>query len=172
MEQRKQCCRVAVQLSLASVPIERQQIILQNTIPKKNIGIALQKQKEYKMNITDVKVFLRESNQLKAFVNIVIDDAFIIRNIKVIEGENGLFVAMPSRRVSSGEYRDIAHPINTETRNMVERIIIEKYKEVLQGALSAAEHTEEEKPEEKPEEKSEEKPEEKPEEKLEEKPEE
>lgn len=124
------------------------------------------------MNITDVKVFLRESNQLKAFVNIVIDDAFIIRNIKVIEGENGLFVAMPSRRVSSGEYRDIAHPINTETRNMVERIIIEKYKEVLQGALSAAEHTEEEKPEEKPEGKSEEKPEEKPKEKLEEKPEE
>ena len=128
------------------------------------------------MNITDVKVFLRESNQLKAFVNIVIDDAFIIRNIKVIEGENGLFVAMPSRRVSSGEYRDIAHPINTETRNMVERIIIEKYKEVLQDALSAAEHTEEEKPEKKPEEKLEEKleekSEEKPEEKLEEKPEE
>lgn len=121
------------------------------------------------MNITDVKVFLRESNQLKAFVNIVIDDAFIIRNIKVIEGENGLFVAMPSRRVSSGEYRDIAHPINTETRNMVERIIIEKYKEVLQDALSAAEHTEEEKPEKKPEKKPEEKPEEKSEEKLEEK---
>ncbi len=130
--------------------------------------------KEYKMNITDVKVFLRESNQLKAFVNIVIDDAFIIRNIKVIEGENGLFVAMPSRRVSSGEYRDIAHPINTETRNMVERIIIEKYKEVLQDALSAAEHTDEEKPEKKLEEKPEEKPEEKlediPEEELEEKP--
>ena len=90
------------------------------------------------MKITDVKVFIRESNQLKAFVNIVIDDAFIIRNIKVIEGENGLFVAMPSRRVSSGEYRDIAHPINTETRNMIERIIIDKYKEVLQEALSAA----------------------------------
>ncbi len=124
------------------------------------------------MNITDVKVFLRESNQLKAFVNIVIDDAFIIRNIKVIEGENGLFVAMPSRRVSSGEYRDIAHPINTETRNMVERIIIEKYKEVLQDALSAAEHTEEEKPKEKQEEKQEEKPEEQPEEQPEKKPEE
>ena len=95
------------------------------------------------MNITDVKVFIRESNQLKAFVNIVIDDAFIIRNIKVIEGENGLFVAMPSRRVSTGEYRDIAHPINTETRNMVEKTIIEKYKEVLQEALSAAESKEE-----------------------------
>ena len=90
------------------------------------------------MKITDVKVSIRESNQLKAFVNIVIDDAFIIRNIKVIEGENGLFVAMPSRRVSTGEYRDIAHPINTETRNMIEQIIIEKYKEVLQEALSAA----------------------------------
>jgi len=83
------------------------------------------------MNITDVKVFIRESNQLKAFVNIVIDDAFIIRNIKVIEGQNGLFVAMPSRRVSTGEYRDIAHPINTETRNEIEKIIIDKYKEVL-----------------------------------------
>ena len=91
------------------------------------------------MNITDVKVFLRESNQLKAFVNIVIDDAFIVRNIKVIEGENGLFVAMPSRRVSSGEYRDIAHPINTETRNYLEKIILEKYKETLEEALSQAE---------------------------------
>ena len=91
------------------------------------------------MNITDVKVFLRESNQLKAFVNIVIDDAFIVRNIKVIEGENGLFVAMSSRRVSSGEYRDIAHPINTETRNYLEKIILEKYKETLKEALSQAE---------------------------------
>jgi len=91
------------------------------------------------MNITDVKVFIRESNQLKAFANIVIDDAFIIRNIKVIEGENGLFVAMPSRRVSTGEYRDIAHPINTETRKEIEEIIIRKYKEVLKEALDHAE---------------------------------
>ena len=96
------------------------------------------------MNVTDVKVFLRESNQLKAFVNIVIDNAFIVRNIKVIEGENGLFVAMPSRRVSSGEYRDIAHPINTETRNLLEKIIIEKYKETLKEALTQAESTVEE----------------------------
>ncbi len=121
------------------------------------------------MNITDVKVFLRESNQLKAFVNIVIDDAFIIRNIKVIEGDNGLFVAMPSRRVSSGEYRDIAHPINTETRNMIERVIIEKYKEVLQGALSSANESSEktvektvEKPAEKPAEEPAEEPTEEP----------
>jgi len=93
------------------------------------------------MNITDVKVFIRESNQLKAFVNIVIEDAFIIRNIKVIEGQNGLFVAMPSRRVSTGEYRDIAHPINTDTRNEIEKIIIDKYKEVLKEALNTAEST-------------------------------
>lgn len=102
------------------------------------------------MNITDVKVFIRESNQLKAFVNIVIDDAFIIRNIKVIEGQNGLFVAMPSRRVSTGEYRDIAHPINTETRNQIEKIIIDKYKEVLEGALETAKNSSEETPVENP----------------------
>jgi len=91
------------------------------------------------MNITDVKVFIREGNQnqLKPFVNIVIDDAFIVRNIKVIEGENGLFVAMPSRKLSNGEYRDIAHPINTETRKQIEELIISKYKEVLKDALSA-----------------------------------
>ncbi len=117
------------------------------------------------MNITDVKVFLRESNQLKAFVNIVIDDAFIVRNIKVIEGDNGLFVAMPSRRVSSGEYRDIAHPINTETRNQIESVIIEKYKEVLQGALSSANEGSEkkvEKPVDEPATEAEEKPAEEP----------
>ena len=83
------------------------------------------------MEITDVKVFLKESNQLKAFANMVIDDAFIIRNIKIIDGENGLFVAMPSRRLNNGEYRDIAHPINTEARNMIEKIILEKYEEIL-----------------------------------------
>lgn len=94
------------------------------------------------MNITDVKVFIRENNQLKAFVNIVIEDAFIIRNIKVIEGEKGLFVAMPSRRVSNGEYRDIAHPINTETRKKVENIIIKNYKKALEEALSATDSTE------------------------------
>ena len=94
------------------------------------------------MNITDVKVFLRDSKQLRAFVNIVIDDAFIIRNIKVIEGENGLFVAMPSRKLSSGEYRDIAHPINTETRKEIESIIIAKYNEVLKESTSSEETTE------------------------------
>ena len=83
------------------------------------------------MNITDVKVFLRPADPLKAFANIVIDDAFIIKNIKVIEGKNGLFIAMPSQKNKNGEYRDIAHPLNTETRNEIERLVIEKYNEAL-----------------------------------------
>lgn len=84
------------------------------------------------MNITDVKVFLRPADPLKAFANIVIDDAFIIKNIKVIEGKNGLFIAMPSQKNKNGEYRDIAHPLNTETRNEIEKLVIAKYNEALQ----------------------------------------
>ena len=84
------------------------------------------------MTITDVKVFLRPADPLKAFANIVIDDAFIIKNIKIIEGKNGLFIAMPSQKNKNGEYRDIAHPLNTDTRNDLEKMIIEKYHETLE----------------------------------------
>lgn len=83
------------------------------------------------MNITDVKVFPRNSEQLKAFANIVIDDAFIIKNIKVINGKNGLFVAMPSQKSKTGEYKDIAHPLNTDTRNHIEQLILQKYNETI-----------------------------------------
>ena len=79
------------------------------------------------MNITDVKIFLRPSDQLKAFANIVFDDAFIIKNIKIIEGKNGLFVAMPSQKGKNGEYRDIAHPLNTDTRAEIERLVLDAY---------------------------------------------
>ena len=85
------------------------------------------------MTITDVKVFLRPADPLKAFANIVIDDAFIIKNIKIIEGKNGLFVAMPSQKNKNGEYRDIAHPLNTDTRNEVEKLILEKYNETVKA---------------------------------------
>ena len=85
------------------------------------------------MTITDVKIFLRPAEPLKAFANIVIDDAFIVKNIKIIEGKNGLFVAMPSQKNKSGEYRDIAHPLNTDMRNELEKLIIEKYHEALKG---------------------------------------
>ncbi len=85
------------------------------------------------MNITDVKVFPRTAKQLKAFANVIIDDCFIIRNIKIIEGKNGLFIAMPSQRTKNGEYRDIAHPINTEARTHLEDLILTKYNEVLES---------------------------------------
>ena len=67
---------------------------------------------------------------MKAVVSITIDEEFVVHDIKVIEGEKGLFIAMPSRKASDGEYRDIAHPINSETRDKIQSLILEKYQEV------------------------------------------
>ena len=64
---------------------------------------------------------------MKAIVSITIDNEFVVHDIKVIEGEKGLFIAMPSRKAADGEYRDIAHPINSETRDMIQTIILDKY---------------------------------------------
>ena len=85
------------------------------------------------MQITDVRVRLigRES-KMKAVVSITIEDVFVVHDIKVIEGEKGLFIAMPSRRTSDGEYKDIAHPINSDTRDELQNLIIAKYKEALE----------------------------------------
>jgi len=85
------------------------------------------------MTITDVKVTLRSGDSLKAFASIIIDNAFVIKNIKIIEGKNGLFVSMPSLKNKTGEFRDIAHPINTETRNELEKLIFDKYNEAVQA---------------------------------------
>ena len=68
---------------------------------------------------------------MKAVVSITIDDEFVVHDIKVIEGEKGLFIAMPSRKATDGEYRDIAHPINSATRERIQNIILEKYEQVL-----------------------------------------
>ena len=68
---------------------------------------------------------------MKAVVSITLDDEFVIHDIKVIEGEKGLFIAMPSRKASDGEYRDIAHPINSETRSMIQQIVLQRYEEAL-----------------------------------------
>ncbi len=85
------------------------------------------------MNITDVRVRkVAKEGKMKAVVSITIDDEFVVHDIKVIEGEKGLFIAMPSRRALDGEYRDIAHPINSATRDGIQRIILEKYEEVMQ----------------------------------------
>ena len=83
------------------------------------------------MQITDVRIrrVTTEEGKMKACVSITIDEEFVVHDIKVIEGEKGLFIAMPSRKTADGEYRDIAHPINSETRGRIQDIILEKYAE-------------------------------------------
>ena len=76
---------------------------------------------------------------MKAIVSITLDNEFVIHDIKVIEGEKGLFIAMPSRKATDGEYRDIAHPINSETRERIQGIILEKYEQVLAEEPAEAE---------------------------------
>lgn len=84
------------------------------------------------MQITDVRVRkVTKEGKMRAVVSITIDDVFVVHDIKVIEGEKGLFIAMPSRKASDGEYRDIAHPINSETRDKIQSLILEKYQEVV-----------------------------------------
>ena len=85
------------------------------------------------MQITDVRVRkVAKEGKLKAVVSITIDEEFVVHDIKVIEGEKGLFIAMPSKRSSDGEYRDIAHPINTATRDNIQRVILEYYERAMQ----------------------------------------
>ena len=85
-----------------------------------------------KMNITDVRVRkIAKEGKMKAVVSITIDDEFVVHDIKVIEGEKGLFIAMPSRKATDGEYRDIAHPINSQTRDRIQNLILDKYQELL-----------------------------------------
>ena len=82
------------------------------------------------MNITDVRVRkIEKEGKMRAIVSITIDDEFVIHDIKVIDGEKGLFIAMPSRMSADGEYRDIAHPINSETRAGLQELILKKYAE-------------------------------------------
>ncbi len=86
------------------------------------------------MQITEVRLTLRTEDRLKAFVSITFDDAFVVRGLKVIEGNSDLFVAMPSRRRKDGEFRDIAHPINNETRDMIEKAVLDEYTRQLELA--------------------------------------
>ena len=84
------------------------------------------------MTITDVRVRrVAKEGKMKAVVSITIDEEFVVHDIKVIEGEKGLFIAMPSRKATDGEYRDIAHPINSDTRERIQGIILQKYEQVL-----------------------------------------
>lgn len=79
------------------------------------------------MNITDVKVYPVDEDKLKAYVTITLDHCFVIRDLKVIHGASGLFIAMPAKRRKDGTYKDIAHPLNADTRNQMERTILQEY---------------------------------------------
>ena len=97
------------------------------------------------MKITEVKVYpAKDNGRLKAYATIVFDNDFIIRDLKVIEGDKGLFVSMPSRRRKDGTFRDIVHPLNSDTRKMIEDSIIAEYQNVekYEGAGETAESEE------------------------------
>ena len=83
------------------------------------------------MEITQIRVFPVEEDKLKAFVSVIFDDCFVVSDIKIIEGTQGLFISMPSKKRKNGTFRDIAHPLNNETRRKIEEQIIAKYREVV-----------------------------------------
>ena len=84
------------------------------------------------MNITDTNVrLINKEGKMKAVASITIDDVFVVHDIKIIDGEKGLFIAMPSRKAADGDYRDIAHPINQEARARIQSLILAEYEKVL-----------------------------------------
>jgi stage V sporulation protein G len=83
------------------------------------------------MEITEVKVFPIQEEKLKAFVSIVFDQCFMVNDIKIIQGREGLFISMPSRKKKNGEFKDVAHPLNNETRRMIEEKVLGEYHRVL-----------------------------------------
>ena len=83
------------------------------------------------IEITEVRVSLRNDDKLKAFVSITLNDSFVIRGLKIIHGNSGLFVAMPSRKRPDGQHQDLAHPINDSTRKYLTQIVLEEYEQEL-----------------------------------------
>ncbi|MBZ4688230.1 MAG: stage sporulation protein [Clostridia bacterium] len=84
------------------------------------------------VNITDVRIRkINQEGKMRAIVSVTLDDSFVIHDVKVIEGQNGLFVAMPSRKTPSGEYRDIAHPICSDAREIIQNAVLKAYEEVV-----------------------------------------
>ena len=83
------------------------------------------------MEVTEVRIFPVDEERLRAYVTITFDHCFVIRDLKIIQGPSGLFISMPSKRRKDGTYKDIAHPINNETRRMIEEKIIAEYQKVL-----------------------------------------
>ena len=85
------------------------------------------------MEVTEVRVFPVSEDKLKAYITITFDDCFVVRDVKVINGNNGLFVAMPSKKRKDGSFKDMAHPLNNETRRMIESKVLEAYKREVEN---------------------------------------
>lgn len=90
------------------------------------------------MEITEVKVFPVNEDKLKAYVTIIFDNCFVVRDLKIINGNTGLFVAMPSKKRKDGTFRDIAHPLNSEMRTSIENQILKAYEEELKKMADSA----------------------------------
>ena len=83
------------------------------------------------ITVTDVRIkkYDNPDNKIKAIASITIDDTFVVHDIKIIDSEKGLFIAMPSKKANDGKFKDLAHPINTDTRNMIQKMVVDKYNE-------------------------------------------
>lgn len=96
------------------------------------------------MVISEVRIHLMQEERLKAFASVTFDDSFVVRNMKVVEGTNGVFLCMPSRKMADGSHKDMAHPINHEFRQYLEKHVLEAYRKELekaQIATSTQQHT-------------------------------
>lgn len=88
------------------------------------------------MEITEVKVYpVRDTGRLKGYATFVIDNCFIVRDVKIIEGEKGLFVSMPSRKKQDGSFRDIVHPLNADTRTLIEQMVVQEFEKLDKSAF-------------------------------------
>lgn len=87
------------------------------------------------MDITDVKVFPVDEDKLRAYVTITLDACFVVRDLKVIQGTGGLFVAMPAKKRKDGTYKDIAHPLNSEMRDKLERLVLAEFERVARNTM-------------------------------------
>jgi stage V sporulation protein G len=96
------------------------------------------------MKITDVKVFPVDEDKLKAYATITFDNSFIVRDLKVISGNKGYFIAMPSKKRKDGTFRDVAHPLNSETRKMIENAVLDVYKKEIASGSEKTDYTEDE----------------------------
>lgn len=96
------------------------------------------------MEITDIRIRrVSADGKLRAYVTVTFEDCFVVHNVKVIEGKNGAFIAMPSRKTKTGEYKDVAHPINSDFRGLLQKKILEEYEKSLEDDSTVMIHSEE-----------------------------